>query len=123
MAQAQLEIARKLMAALPRIEPPKSRSISVAERTRRLNDRIGERPAPDLNLVQTAASVVDDPISLEEAFDQAFDAMDEYRAASTFAHRSPEPRPPEPKPKPTLTSKPEPKPQIKRDGPTKPGRR
>lgn len=118
-AQAQLAIAQKLMAELPRITPPKLHPFTPAMATSLVMDSVKRRskPAPVIpptdNLVITAASMEDPPITMDEAIE----AFYEYRSASAFAHRSPEPRQEEPKPAPP-TPKPEPKPEKKPDTPT-----
>ena len=107
------------MAELPRITPPKLHPFTPAMATSLVMDSVKRRskpapviPAPD-NLVITAASMEDPPITM----DQAIEAIYDYRSASAFAHRSPEPHQEEPKPAPP-TPKPEPKPEKKPNTPT-----
>jgi hypothetical protein len=115
-----LNIARQIMAGLPRIEAPRTRTLSPVVATRLVTERISQAAAllPSVDdLVVTAASYEPPPITLDVAFEE----LDNYRRASLFAHKGPEkpdeaPKPPKAPPKPPEPVKaPEtPSPTIKR---------
>ena len=107
-AQAQLNIARQIMAGLPRIEAPRTRTrtLSPVEATRMVTERIGRDaslPSVD-DLVVTAASYEPPPITMDVAFEE----LDSYRQASSFAHKGPEKPDEAPKPSKTPPKPPEP---------------
>jgi len=115
-AQAQLNIARQIMAGLPCIEAPRTRKLSPVAATKLVTERISQAAAllPSVDdLVVTAASYEPLPITL----DMAFEELDNYRRASLFAHKGPEkpdeaPRPP--KAPPTVKAPETPSPVIKK---------